>query len=76
MSQRNAGHVVASHPGQLPDSGPVFTVLLTAAFDGVIVTMISFSAWSQGALCSAFFQATGSQEGEVGVHISLAFNSY
>lgn len=44
MSQRNAGHVVASHPGQPPDSGPVFTVLLTAAFDGVIVTMISFSA--------------------------------
>lgn len=59
-------------------------VLLTAAFDGVIVTMISFSpSLSLPALkelCAAqpyfFFPVAGSQEGEVGVHISLAFNSY
>lgn len=43
VSQRNAGHVVASHPGQTPDRRPVLWFLLTAAFDSVIVTMISFS---------------------------------
>lgn len=52
-------------------------VLLAAAFDGVVVTMISFSPFSPPGLRERYAepsQAAGSKE--VGAHISLAFDLY